>query len=137
MSRTVRSDSPSPDAMGKMTAWIASKLGERDDGAYLSFRVDYGPEGNLRDLAAACGINTSWPNKSDLCVNKIFSDGSGANSVSVSTGYRAPTITHYLTPNGWLVGQVSIHPKLHDLVIKGIAAGEVPATVATFEPFQE
>lgn len=135
MSGAVRSTSPSSDAVAKMNAYLLNALSKQNNGAYTSFSVDYGPEGNLRDLAAACGINTSWPNKSRMSVTKVYPDGSGDNSVSVSTGYHAPTITHYLTNSGWLVAHVRVDPLLHDLVIKGIASGDVPATVATFEPF--
>lgn len=52
-----------------------------------------------------------------------------------ATGHRAPTY-HYLTDNGWLVAHVPVARQLHDLVIKGIAAGDVPTSVATFEPHE-
>lgn len=135
LSGAVRSEKPSSSTVEKMAENILAKLRTSKDGAYLSFGVDYGPDFRLTALVDECGIRASWPNKSQMSVSKVYSDGSGANSVSVSTGYHAPTISHYLTETGWLVGGVNIPRQLHTLVIKGIAAGDVPSSVATFEPF--
>ena len=135
MSGAVRSETPSPDATQKMAASVFAKLAARDDGAYVSFSTDYGPDHSLANLADECGIRASWPNKSRMSISKVYtSDGSGDNCVAVATGYRAPTTYHYLTDNGWLVAHVPVARQLHDLVIKGIAAGDVPTSVATFEP---
>jgi len=130
----VRSETPSADIVQKMAANIFAKLAARNDGAYVSFSTDYGPEHALAALADECGIRASWPNKSRMSISKVYvSDGSGDNCVSVAMGYRAPSTHHYLTDNGWLVARVPIARQLHDLVIKGIASGEVPASVAGFE----
>jgi hypothetical protein len=135
MSKRVRSETPSLSAVQNMESHIFAALSSHDDGAYISYNVDYGLDYMLSSLADACGIRASWPNKSSMAVSKVYRDGSGSNSVSVSTGYRAPTVTHYLTDAGWLVSHVSIPRQLHALVLKGIAAGDVPADVATFELF--
>ena len=134
-SGSVRSETPSTDAVQKMTDNIFASLSSREDGAYLSFSTDYGPDHRLSALANECGIRASWPSKSMMSVSKVYGDGSGANSVSVSTGYRSSADIHYLTDSGWIVSHVNIPHQLHALVIKGIASGEVPDTVAIFQPF--
>jgi hypothetical protein len=127
-------DTPPPsDARGRITAYVLNAISTKN--GYLSYDVDYSPGYALRELAEACDIRSSWPAKSHMSVSKVCSDGSGANSVSVATGYGAYDISHYLMDDGWLVARVSIPHELHALVRKGIDAGEVGANVARFEAF--
>lgn len=118
-----------------IVAYVKKILDRSGDGAYVTFDTDYGPGRALRDLSDACGImDNVWPNKSMMHVNKIYSDGSGSNSVSVSTGYHGRTTTHYLTSDGWLVTGTSVAPCLHDVVRRACERGELDKNVATWEP---
>lgn len=118
-----------------IVAYVKKIIDRSRDGAYVTFDTDYGPGRALQELSGACGVPSNvWPAKSMMSVNKIYSDGSGSNSVSVSTGYHGRTTTHYLTDDGWLVAGTSIAPCLHDVVRRACERGELDKNVATWEP---
>lgn len=120
-----------------IVAYVKKILDNKNDGAYVSFDTDYGPGRALSDLGAACGLSPQvWPNKSMMSVHKVYTDGSGSNSVSVSTGYHGRTTTYYLTCDGWLVANVNIPPALHNVVRRACERGEVDKSIAAWEPFK-
>lgn len=120
-----------------IVAYVKKILDGKNDGAYVSFDTDYGPGRALSDLGAACGLSPQvWPNKSMMSVHKVYTDGSGSNSVSVSTGYHGRTTTYYLTCDGWLVANVNIPPALHNVVRRACERGEVDKSIAAWEPFK-
>jgi len=120
----------------KIAAYVKAILDEREsDGASIYLDTDYGPGHRLRELGTACGIHGgAWPNKSMLCVNKVYGDGSGSNSVSVSTGYHGRTTNHYLTDDGWIIAGVNVDKQLHGIVRAACERGDLPADVATWVP---
>ena len=118
-----------------IVAYVKKMLDGKNDGAYICFDVDYGPGSALRALGDACGVPSNvWPNKSMMCVNKTYRDGSGSCSVSVSTGYHGRTTTHYLTNDGWIVSGVTIDPALHHVVRLACERGEIGKDIARLEP---
>lgn len=125
-----------PDTRDKLAAQVLTCLAGKTDGAYISYGTDYGPDRGLSDLGKACGIDPrAWPNKSMMNVTKVYGDGSGSNSVTVSTGYHGRHITHYLTDDGWLVAGVNVPRQLHAVVRAACERGDLSRDVAEWVPF--
>lgn len=120
-----------------IVAYVKKILDSKDNGAYVSFGTDYGPGHALDTLGEACGIASNvWPSKSMMNVTKVYGDGSGSNSVSVSTGYHGRTTTHYLMDDGWFIANINIATCLHGVVRQACERGEIGSDIAQWVPFK-
>lgn len=133
LSGSVQNADVTPDSRDKLAAMVLASLNR---GEYVSYSTDYGPSRVLAELGSACGIDPrAWPSKSMMHVGRVCSDGSGTNSVSVSTGYHGRRTTYHLIDDGWIVASVSVPRELYSLVRSACERGELPATVAQWVPF--
>ena len=118
MSMKIQEANPtSKETIEAFTKDLEQEILREENGYYplSSIRIDYGPYGELMELADKHGIHHShFPIKTTMFIDHDY--------VSASTGYGSPYVYHYLLDNGkWLITTLSGKDieKIKDHVVNG------------------